>query len=74
MAALEQCSASARAESLAFHERAAALSKKRHTPDDPEEVLALAEDIWQFMQGKCPEAAQRDRTLAILMERLQQRP
>jgi hypothetical protein len=61
-------------ESLGLQKRAAALSEKRHAPEDPEEVLALAEDIWQFMQGKCPEAAQRDRTLAILMERLQQRP
>jgi hypothetical protein len=74
MAALEQCSVSSGTESLGLQKRAAALSEKRHAPEDPEEVLALAEDIWQFMQGKCPEAAQRDRTLAILMERLQQRP
>jgi tetratricopeptide (TPR) repeat protein len=74
MAVLEQCSASAGAASLALQKRAVALSEKRHAPDDPEEVLATAEDIWQFMQRKCPETAQRDRTLASLMERLQQRP
>lgn len=73
-AALDQCSFPPDPDRLERQKRAAVLTDRRHRSNDAEQTLAVAEDIWKFVQRRCPQAAERDRTLAMLLERLQQRP
>ena len=41
---------------------------------DPDEAVAMAEEIWAYGQQACPDIAQADAPMTTLMSRLKERP